>query len=275
MFIKTVLKRRLPSASDLDSGRNRTERGRSQSIMSSSVVPGGNMSFPHQQLNKFTYIRDTFTGAVVKNLIVVLLWLILSYINSTLVSTFFRHRTFYEDPRYILFIHMVINDSIQLNVTVTFFVFSYIFYKINVSFCCLLILVAVFTTRNTPVNLASMAIKHYIAICKHLRHSQICTVRKTYMVIGVIWFLCAAPDITDLFVILATESLSFFHRSVKCLRQNLFKDLILVHKRQAFDIIYFSSQFITSTKQSNDKKYHLKLGHSLSQSFSLQWANKC
>ncbi|KAE8298894.1 hypothetical protein D5F01_LYC03403 [Larimichthys crocea] len=192
----------------------------------------------------FMLIRDTYTTAFVKNLIVVLVWITLSYINSTLVATFFRHQTFYEDPRYILFIHMVINDAIQLTVTITLFVLSYIFYKINVSFCCFFILVAVFTTRNTPVNLASMAIERYIAICEPLRHSQICTVRRTYIVIGWIWFICVAPDITDLFVTLATESLSFFHESVFCLRQNVFKDPILAYKRQAFDIIYFSCVFL-------------------------------
>ncbi|XP_069025637.1 odorant receptor 131-2-like [Embiotoca jacksoni] len=179
-----------------------------------------------------------------KNLIVVLVWLVLSYINGTLVAIFFRHQTFYEDPRYILFIHMVINDAVQLTVTVTLFILSYIFYKINVSFCCFFILVAVFTTRNTPINLASMAIERYVAICQPLRHAQVCTVRRTYVVIGWIWFISVAPDITDLFVTLATESLSFFHESVFCLRQNVFKDPILASKRQAVDIIYFSCVFL-------------------------------
>ncbi|XP_040014843.1 odorant receptor 131-2-like [Xiphias gladius] len=140
---------------------------------------------------------------------------------------------------------MVINDAVQLTVTITLFVLSYIFYKINVSFCCFFILVAVFTTRNTPVNLAGMAVERYIAICEPFSHARICTVRRTYMVIGLIWFICVVPDITDLFVTLATESLGFFQESVFCLRQTVFKDPILAYKRQAFDIIYFSCVFLT------------------------------
>ncbi|XP_013874643.1 olfactory receptor 51T1 [Austrofundulus limnaeus] len=207
--------------------------------MSSSEALRGNTTSSLQLV-----LRDSFTTAVVKNLIVVLVWLILTYINSTLVATFFRHQVFYDDPRYILFIHMVINDGVQLTVTITLFILSYIFYKLNVSFCCFFILVAVFTTRNTPVNLASMAMERYVAICVPLRYAQICTVRRTYVVIGLIWFICVAPDITDLFVTLATEPLSFFHESVFCLRQNVFKDVILAEKRKAFDIIYFSCVFL-------------------------------
>lgn len=160
-------------------------------------------------------------------------------------ATFDLRQAFYQEPRYILFIHMVLSDGVQLSVTVTLFLLSYIFYKINMSLCCVFILLAVFTTRSTPLNLASMAIERYIAVCDPLRHAQICTVRRTYAAIGLIWFISVVPGLTDLFVTLATESLSFFHQSVFCKSRNIFKDPRLEYKKKVFDILYFSCVFLT------------------------------
>ncbi|XP_058859413.1 odorant receptor 131-2-like [Acipenser ruthenus] len=169
-------------------------------------------------------VRDTFSTALAKNIIVVFVWLCLSYINGALVLTFFKNQVFYEDPRYILFIHMVINDAVQLTVALTLFVVSYVFFRINVAFCSFFILIAVFTTMNTPLSLAAMAIERYVAICNPLR---------------------AVPAITDLFITLAIEPVGFFHSSVFCLRDTVFRAPFLSYKRHAFDGIYFSFVCLT------------------------------
>ncbi|XP_036425625.1 odorant receptor 131-2-like [Colossoma macropomum] len=192
-----------------------------------------------------TKIRDSYTIAVTKNVIVVALYFSINYINSTLVHTFLKHEIFNENPRYILFIHMVINDMIQLTIAVLLNLIFYIFYTINVSICCILIMIAVFTTLNTPLNLAGMAVERYIAICNPLRHTQICTVRRTYILIGLIWGLGAITILPDLFFLLATEPLSFFHSSVNCHQNALLHHPYVVEKRTVSYLVYLSLVWLT------------------------------
>ncbi|XP_059185695.1 uncharacterized protein LOC131968714 [Centropristis striata] len=175
--------------------------------------------------------RDSFTKAVVKNVIVVVLGISINYINAGLIHTFCKHQIFYRNPRYILFIHLVVNDMIQVTVTVTMFIISYVLFKINVSLCSSLILLSVFVTQNTPLNLACMAVECYIAICLPLRHVQICTVKRTLMLIGLIWLTSTCFVFPDLFITLATEQLDFFYSRVFCLRQTVFPNPVIIKKR--------------------------------------------
>ncbi|XP_059185929.1 odorant receptor 131-2-like [Centropristis striata] len=179
--------------------------------------------------------RDSFTKAVVKNVIVVVLGISINYINAGLIHTFCKHQIFYRNPRYILFIHLVVNDMIQVTVTVTMFIISYVLFKINVSLCSSLILLSVFVTQNTPLNLACMAVECYIAICLPLRHVQICTVKRTLMLIGLIWSTSMCFALPDLFITLATEQLDFFYSRVFCLQKNVFPNPHISKKR---DITY-------------------------------------
>ncbi|XP_036425617.1 odorant receptor 131-2-like [Colossoma macropomum] len=189
--------------------------------------------------------RDLYTIAVTKNVIVVALYFSINYINGTLVHTFLKHEIFNENPRYILFMHMVINDMIQLTIAVLIHVISYVFYIINVSFCVFLLMIALFTTLNTPLNLAGMAVERYIAICNPLRHTQICTVRRTYVLIGLIWVLGAITILSDLFFIMATEPLSFFHSTIYCSRDSMFRHPYLVEKRNISHLVYLSFVWFT------------------------------
>ncbi|XP_023254474.1 uncharacterized protein LOC111648957, partial [Seriola lalandi dorsalis] len=177
--------------------------------------------------------RDSFTKAVTKNVIVVVLSISINCINAGLIYTFCKHQLqvykglktwspfscpflstlqiFYTNPRYILFIHLVVNDMTQVTVSIILFVISYTIYKLNVSICCIFILFALFTTENTPLNLACMAVECYIAICVPLRHMRICTVKRTLMLIGLIWTTSMLSVLPDLFITLATEPLDLLN----------------------------------------------------------------
>ncbi|KAM3621388.1 uncharacterized protein V6R79_010632 [Siganus canaliculatus] len=180
-------------------------------------------------------LPESFFKAMTKNVIVVVLGITITYINASLVHTFRKHQIFYTNPRYILFIHLVTNDMIQVMLTVALFVISYTLFTVNVSLCCVLLLLAIFTTENTPLNLACMAVECYIAVCHPLRHMQICTIRRTLILIVLIWTTTVASVIPDLFISMATQPRGFFLSKVVCIRDHVFSHPISIQKR---DITY-------------------------------------
>ncbi|XP_056245316.1 odorant receptor 131-2-like [Seriola aureovittata] len=163
--------------------------------------------------------RDTFVVAIGKNVAVVVLGITISYINATMVHTFNKHHIFKMNPRFILFIHLVFNDMIQLTTSISLFIFSYTFHTIYVSICCLLILPAIFTTQNTPLNLAFMAAECYIAVC-----------------------LSVLPDV---FILLATEPLEFLNSRVYCSRDTVFRSTYSLKKRDTSHIVFLVVVWLT------------------------------
>ncbi|XP_066520106.1 odorant receptor 131-2-like [Hoplias malabaricus] len=166
--------------------------------------------------------RDPFEDALVKHGIVVGLGVFITYINGIFVFAFFKHSVFYTDPRYILYIHLVINDLIMLFLTVSLYVLSYASPLVNAALCSVLLLFASMTSENSPLNLAGMAIERYIAICKPLHHPQLCSVNRTYILIGLIWLLNFIPALTDIFILLVNEPISVFSTSITCYSKRLY-----------------------------------------------------
>ncbi|KAM8756275.1 odorant receptor 131-2-like [Acanthopagrus schlegelii] len=183
--------------------------------------------------------RDSYSTAVAKNVIVLSLGLTINYINGTLIHTLRKHQIFYLNPRYVLFIHLVVNDMIHLTTTITLFLSSYIFHKLNASLCLIIITFAVFTTLNTPLNLAVMAVECYIAICNPLRHTELCTIKRTYILIVWIWALSAVSILPDVFILIATEPAQLFHSAIFCAKDDLFRHPIHLKKRDVSYIVYF------------------------------------
>lgn len=141
-------------------------------------------------------------------------------------------------PHYILFIHLICNDVIQLATATCLLIVSYVFYRIHASVCCLLITLGIMTTLNTPFNLAVMAVECYVAVCLPLRHAKLCTLKHTHIVIVLVWVLSAASILPDVFFSLATEPLQFFFSKIFCERNNLFRHQMQVQKRDYLYIVY-------------------------------------
>ncbi|XP_027857571.1 odorant receptor 131-2-like [Xiphophorus couchianus] len=195
-------------------------------------------------MNTTTVNRDPLYVAILKNVITVVLSLAIIYINGTLVHTFRKHQVFNTNSRYILYIHLVINDIITLSMMILLQVLSYIIYTLNVSFCIIMLILVTCACLNNPLTLAAMSLECYLAICFPLRHPQICTVRKTYIVITVIWVLSLLTILPDLFIIIATRPAEYFHSRVFCLWTNIVTDAILEKKKDVSNILLLVIVFL-------------------------------
>uniref|UniRef100_A0A3Q1HQC4 G-protein coupled receptors family 1 profile domain-containing protein n=1 Tax=Anabas testudineus TaxID=64144 RepID=A0A3Q1HQC4_ANATE len=156
---------------------------------------------------------DSLNDALSKNLITFAISLIINFINGYFVYIYFKCRDFQQDPRYVLYIHLVINDMMLLTVSVVLQIMTYTM-PVNFTHCCIMLLILV--TTNSPLNLAGMAVERYIAVCQPLHHSQICTVRRAYGLIALIWVVSSIAPFTDIIIVLGTQPLSVFSKSIIC-----------------------------------------------------------
>lgn len=90
-----------------------------------------------------------------------------------------------------------------------------------------------------------MAIEYYIAICNPLYHTQLCSVRTTYILISLIWFLGSIPLLPDLFILLATEPSEFFYSPIICNRDFVLLHPYLVEKKNISHLVYLSFAWLT------------------------------
>ncbi|XP_055016261.1 odorant receptor 131-2-like [Boleophthalmus pectinirostris] len=190
-------------------------------------------------------VRDDLKTAIMKNMITVTLCVSINYVNATLVYTFMRHEFFKRNPRYILFIHLVINDIILMTVLTLIQVLSYVVYTLHVWLCMTLLIFALFSNFNNPMTLAVMAIECYVAVCFPLRHSQIITVKKTYITIALIWLISAQSFFPDVLVSLTTEHLDFFQSRVFCQNTTVFRIPGILLKNIIYNAVLMATVWLT------------------------------
>ncbi|XP_060791126.1 odorant receptor 131-2-like [Neoarius graeffei] len=190
----------------------------------------------HQQIFQVAMTE----GLISKFSVAIIMSLFFIYLNAIMVYTLWSKPVFKETPRYILFTHMLLNDSLQLIVTSLLYILSVAYLKLVMAACAFMIFVSTTTFNNAPLNLAVMSVERYVAIRFPLRHAEITTPKRTYIAIGVIWFIGSMTFIIDLLYGVVMDS-NYLTVQMLCTRERLFIRQWQVDVYRGFNIFCFVS----------------------------------
>ncbi|XP_077307072.1 odorant receptor 131-2-like [Lithobates pipiens] len=176
--------------------------------------------------NNITYISSQYyqlyqNARIIFFLFIISCFCFFIYFILVLLVVYFTTPHVRENARYILFAHMLINDTVHLSLGLFLCLgFGFLLY-IPVPICYILVTCATATFRITPYNLAIMALERYVAICFPLKHIVLCTTRRSYFAIAAMWFVGLLPNVADFIVLISSVEVKFFSRNLLCRQQSL------------------------------------------------------
>ncbi|XP_060790890.1 odorant receptor 131-2-like [Neoarius graeffei] len=204
--------------------------------MATINITDAKLSFMYEQVYKVDFDAATVTKIVVA----VLMSLFFVYINCIMLFALGSRSMFHETPRYILFSHMLLNDSILLLVTTIMYAMSLALTNVARAICSLLVLISTCAFQNAPLTLALMSLERFVAICFPLRHCTIATRKNTGIALGIVWFASSLNIVTDITYDLVTDP-SQLLKITFCTREKLFVAKWQADKTQGFNILFFVS----------------------------------
>ncbi|XP_036444807.1 odorant receptor 131-2-like [Colossoma macropomum] len=195
-------------------------------------------------VNAFLYqnlIKSELDGGNITKLVVAILTPLFSvYINCIMLYALKSKRVFKESPRYILFAHMLFNDSIHLILSTMMYVLALAFLKLAKAVCSLIMFMSTTTFLNAPLNLAVMSLERYVAIRFPLRHAEIATQKRTYIAICFVWLFGSANILSDI-IFAAVMDPNFFYMQMYCFRDQIFIKPWQLDLYNGCNVLYFVS----------------------------------
>ncbi|KAM9451160.1 odorant receptor 131-2-like [Clarias gariepinus] len=138
------------------------------------------------------------------------------YINILMLFTLRTKAIFRESPRYILFTHMLLNDTIHLVIALVLYIFNSVIIAVMRAVCAFIVLLSASTFVNGPLNLTVMSLERYIAICFPLRHSELATPARVNAAVALVWVLGITDVLTDVCALFLLTEPSFYLSPAVC-----------------------------------------------------------
>ncbi|OCT96397.1 hypothetical protein XELAEV_18014074mg [Xenopus laevis] len=150
---------------------------------------------------------------------------------SVILFVFFSIVQVRESARYVLFAHMLINDTLYLSLGLYLMVTSLYFAFIPVPVCYVIVTLVSCTFKITPYNLAVMSLERYVAICHPLRYVEICSGHRSGVTIAGLWALAMAPNVADFISLSLSADRTFYSLHVICTKEILILNITQQHIR--------------------------------------------
>lgn len=108
---------------------------------------------------------------------------------AVMLRVFACHRRYLDSSRYILFVHMLINDTLQILSSVLLFLLVMGLVKCAIVCCVPLLFISTVTYQNTPLILATMSLERYVAIFYPLQCPAVWRSDRIWIIIMSLWLL--------------------------------------------------------------------------------------
>ncbi|XP_058271648.1 odorant receptor 131-2-like [Hemibagrus wyckioides] len=189
-------------------------------------------------------IRQDFTGErIIRLFLAVITHSFFIYVNIVMLFTLRTKAIFCETPRYILFAHMLLNDTIHLIVALVLFILNSLYSMVVRAACAFIVLVSSTTFVNAPLILAVMSLERYTAICFPLRHSELATPARASVAVALVWVLGITDVLIDVCALFLLAEPSFYLSPTVC----TIKQLIVAPWQQGRSLIFKVLLFIMVT----------------------------
>lgn len=143
------------------------------------------------------------------------------YVNIVMMVTLRSKPTFRETARYILFGHMLFNDTLHLGVGLVLYVLGAFYIRLVRAGCAFLVLLSSSTFIIAPLNLAVMSLERYVAVCFPLRHCQLATPGRTRLAIPLVWAAGCINVLTDVCFLFLSEPTFYLTPAICTIEQLL------------------------------------------------------
>lgn len=137
----------------------------------------------------FANISFSHSKLIVKVCMVIPIFSIFLYCIAVMLHVFACHRQYLDSSRYILFAHMLINDTLQLLSSVLLFLLVMGLVKCAIVWCIPLLFVSTVTYQNTPLILAIMSLERYVAIFYPLQCPAAWRSDRIWIIILFLWII--------------------------------------------------------------------------------------